>query len=202
MTQFMLIRHGHCDPVGRYISGRKSGIHLSEKGNKQAIELVDRLKRTEIEALFSSPLERARETALPLAVQRGLSLNIVEELSEIDYGLWTGKTFEELSFDPLWTLYNTYRGKVRIPDGEMMLEVACRMSALIERLRKVHSGTVILVSHGDPIKSAIAHYAGIPLDFLLRFDVQPASVSILKIDDYGAQVLTVNNNLQEQDFSS
>ncbi len=199
MTAFMLIRHGHCDPVGRYISGRKSGIHLSERGKKQAIELVDRLKETEIEAIYCSPLERARETALPLAVQRGLSLNIVEDLSEVDYGLWTGKSFEELSFDPLWAQYNTYRGRVRIPDGEMMLEVACRMSAFMERIRKVHSGTVVLVSHGDPIKSAIAHYAGIPLDFLLRFDVQPASVSILEIDDYGTQVLTVNNYLQEQD---
>ncbi|NLL12428.1 MAG: phosphoglycerate mutase [Fibrobacter sp.] len=193
MTTFVLVRHGHCDPVGKYIAGRKSGIKLSETGKKQVRKLVSRFNEIKIEAIYSSPLERAIETASPLAENKRLKVNVVEELLEIDYGNWTGKSFEELSAEPLWRLYNTYRGRVRIPGGEMIPEVVSRMSALIEKLRRIYQGTVVLVSHGDPIKSAIAHYIGVPLDFIMRLDVQPSSVSILSIDDYEARLMTLNN---------
>lgn len=202
MTTFVLIRHGHCDPVGKYIAGRKSGIRLSETGNRQVRQLAGRLEGIEIDAIFSSPLERAVETASPLAELKRIELNITEELLEIDYGMWTGKSFEELSSEPLWGLYNTYRGRVRIPGGEMMPEVVSRMSILMEQLRRVYHGTVVLVSHGDPIKSVIAHYIGIPLDFIMRLDVQPASVSMLSIDDYGARLVTFNNTGWENGFKS
>jgi probable phosphoglycerate mutase len=193
MTTFVLVRHGHCEPVGKYIAGRKSGIKLSEIGSRQVRQLVNRFRGIKVEAIYSSPLERAIETASPLAEQKRLKLNITEELLEIDYGNWTGKSFEELSSEPLWKLYNTYRGGVRIPGGEMIPEVVSRMSALMEKLRRAYQGTVVLVSHGDPIKSAIAHYTGVPLDFIMRLDVQPASVSILSIDDYEARLITLNN---------
>ncbi len=194
MTTFVLVRHGHCDPVGKYVAGRKSGIKLSEIGSRQVRQLVNRFSEIKVEAIYSSPLERAIETASPLAEQKRLKLNIAEELLEIDYGNWTGKSFEELSSEPLWRLYNTYRGRVRIPGGgEMIPEVVSRMSALMEKLRRAYQGTVVLVSHGDPIKSAIAHYTGVPLDFIIRLDVQPASVSILSIDDYDARLITLNN---------
>lgn len=200
MTTFALIRHGNCDPVGRYIAGRKSGIKLSETGSKQARQLVSRFNEIKVEAIYSSPLERAIETASPLAEQKRLILNVAEELLEIDYGTWTGKSFEELSSEPLWRLYNTYRGRVRIPGGEMIPEVVSRMSALMEKLRRAYQGTVVLVSHGDPIKSVITHYTGAPLDFIMRLDVQPASISILSIDDYGAQLMTLNNTGWENGF--
>jgi probable phosphoglycerate mutase len=193
MTTFVLVRHGHCEPVGKYIAGRKSGIKLSEIGSRQVRQLVNRFRGIKVEAIYSSPLERAIETASPLAEQKRLKLNIAEELLEIDYGNWTGKSFEELSSEPLWKLYNTYRGGVRIPGGEMIPEVVSRMSALMEKLRRAYQGTVVLVSYGDPIKSAIAHYTGVPLDFIMRLDVQPASVSILSIDDYEARLITLNN---------
>jgi probable phosphoglycerate mutase len=200
MTTFVLIRHGHCDPVGKYIAGRKSGINLSETGKMQVMQLAGRLQKIEAEAIYSSPLERAIETASSLAEQKKLKLNIAEELLEVDYGMWTGKSFEELSKEPLWELYNTFRARVRIPGGEMTTEVVSRMSALIERLRRVYKGAVFLVSHGDPIKSVIAHYIGIPLDLIIRFDIQPASVSILSVDDYGAHLMTLNNTGWEQEF--
>lgn len=200
MTTFALIRHGNCDPVGRYIAGRKSGIKLSETGSKQARQLVSRFNEIKVDAIYSSPLERAIETASPLAEQKRLKLNVAEELLEIDYGTWTGKSFEELSSEPLWRLYNTYRGRVRIPGGEMIPEVVSRMSALMEKLRRAYQGTVVLVSHGDPIKSVIAHYIGAPLDFIMRLDVQPASISILSIDDYGARLMTLNNTGWENGF--
>lgn len=194
MTNFLLIRHGHCDPVGRYIAGRSKGIHLSDTGKIQVTKLVNQLKDVEVSAIFSSPLERARETAGEISKSKGIDVSVSDFLQEIDYGLWTGKSFSELSDDPLWIKFNNQKADVRIPDGEMILEVASRMSNFIEKLRKIYKGNVLLVSHGDPIKSAIAHYSGIPLNYISRFDVQTASISTIAIDDYGARILSINDH--------
>lgn len=193
MSTFLLIRHGHCNHIGNYIAGRSGGLHLSDKGKEQVETLALKLSNITIDAIFSSPLERATQTAGIIAKRKNIDFAVRHELNEIDYGLWTGKSFSELSQDPRWRLFNGDKGKVRIPGGEMMLEVALRMATLIESLRKKTNGSIILVSHGDPIKSAIAHYAGIPLDFQTRFDVQPASISAVTIEDYGATINYVNN---------
>lgn len=192
MTTFLLIRHGHCEPVGKYIAGRKSGIHLSETGNMEVRNLVKKLEKIKISAIFSSPLERAMETAIPISKSKGIDISIKEEVNEIDYGQWTGKSIEELSADSEWKLFNQQKGRIRVPGGEAMVEVVSRMSLIIEKLRRSFEGNVIIVSHGDPIKSVISHYAGVPLDFMNHFDIQPASISTMAIDDYGAKILSIN----------
>ena len=191
MTTFVLIRHGHCDPVGKYIAGRRSGIKLSETGNRQVKQMVNRLNEIKVEAIYSSPLERAIETATPLAEKK---LKLMSQKSFWKSIMECGLANHLKNF-PLsrYGNFTTLRGRVRIPGGEMITEVVSRMSNLVERLRREYHGMVVLVSHGDPIKSVIAHYAGIPLDFIIRLDVQPASVSILSIDDYGARLMTLNN---------
>lgn len=193
MTTFLLIRHGDCEPVGKSIAGRMSGVNLNDKGLEQARILAERLKNMKIDRLYSSPLERTRQTAAPLAKALRLDVQISEELYEINYGKWTGKTFEELSTIPLWKEYYSFKSNIRIPGGEMIVEIESRMCRFVEEERRRCEGTVAIFSHGDPIKTVIAHYAGIPLDLIIRYEISPASVSILRIDDYSACILTVNN---------
>jgi broad specificity phosphatase PhoE len=193
MTTFLLIRHGDCEPVGKSIAGRMSGVNLNERGLEQARILAERLGKMKIDRLYSSPLERTRQTAAPLAKVLRCDVQISEELHEINYGKWTGKTFEELSTIPLWKEFYSFKSNTRIPEGEMVVEVESRMCRFIEAERRNCNGTVAIFSHGDPIKTVIAHYTGIPLDFVVRLEISPASISILRIDDYGASVLTVNN---------
>ena len=194
MTTFLLIRHGHTDWIGKAIAGHTPGVGLSDAGKQQAADLPRRLAELPISAIYASPLQRTRETAEPLA--RGLNLTVEhrKRLIEVDFGEWTGWSMADLDRDPRWHRFNAQRSTTRAPGGDLMLDVQSRMVDELEELRVRHSGeTVAVVSHQDSIKAAIAHYAGIPLDLFHRFEIQPASVSILRLADWGPQIVCVNN---------
>jgi probable phosphoglycerate mutase len=92
MTTFLLIRHGANDLVGKVLAGRTPGVHLNDPGRRQAEGLALRLANAGVQGVFSSPRERCRETAEPLARRLGLKVQIAGELQEIDHGAWTGQT--------------------------------------------------------------------------------------------------------------
>lgn len=194
MTTFYLIRHGDTPAVGHFVAGRAPGVRLNDRGRRQVEELAERLAGEPIRAVYSSPLERTRETAGPLAKRLGFEVRLADELIELDFGEWTGKSFAELDPLPEWRRYNAYRGGTRIPGGELMLEVQVRVAGFVQRLCAEHPGeAVALVSHGDVIRAALLHYLGMPLDFYHRIEISPASVSVVVLGDYGPQVLSLNH---------
>ena len=193
MTTIYLIRHATNDTVGRIIAGRSAGVSLNAEGLRQAERLATRLARESIQIIVSSPLDRAVETAVPLAKRLGLDVQISEALTELDYGDWTKQKLEQLNAVPKWQQWNSFRSGHRIPNGEMMVEVQARIVAEIERLRDQYPEQgVAIFSHGDPIRSAIAYYLGIPLDLFQRIEINPASVSILLLDDYAPRIMCLN----------
>lgn len=194
MTDLFLIRHAPHGFQGIRLVGRTPGISLPEPSVRIAARLAERLAGEGITALYSSPLERARETAAVIGGRLGLEAVVCADADEVDYGEWTGRTFDELRPLKLWRRYNVNRSATRIPGGETMLEVQARMVALIERLRAEHpDGRIALVSHGDPIRSAILFYLGVSLDLIHRIEVAPASVSVLAITDWGGRLMRLND---------
>jgi probable phosphomutase (TIGR03848 family) len=194
MTRFLLIRHANTDSVGKRLSGRMPGIHLNEQGRKQAQTLAGRLMPLPLTAIYSSPLERAVETAAAIAKAMNLQTIINESFLEIDFGEWTNFLFEELESQPQYQLFNSFRSCTRIPEGELMLEAQARIIGGLQKLYKQHlNETVAIVSHSDLIKSAIAYYAGIHLDLFQRIAISPASVSIIELYDETARILLVNS---------
>ncbi len=194
MTVFLLIRHGSTDMLGQTIAGRMPGVHLNPEGVNQAQRLSERLADAPIERIYCSPIERTLETAAPLASRLRLEIEVKEAFTEVDFGDWTGGAIQELGTIPKWRQFNLFRSGSRIPGGEMLVEVQSRMVAEMEKLRELlPDSTVAIVSHGDVIKSALAHYAGIPLDLFLRIEISPASVSIISVDDHGPRILCVND---------
>jgi broad specificity phosphatase PhoE len=193
MTLFLCIRHGKCPHVGNFIAGRMKGVHLDKEGLVEVNRLSDNLRGIEIKKVYSSPLERAQETAEIICKNMNIGYEIKEELNEVDYGAWSGKTFDELSTVPLWHEFNKTKGLIRIPDGEMLIEIESRISVFVEKIRKNSEGIVALVSHGDPIKCLLAHYAGIPLDLIGRIEIGTASVSGLILNDFNAHIICVNH---------
>jgi probable phosphoglycerate mutase len=194
MMKVLLIRHATNDTVGKRIAARTPGVHLNDEGKQQAAALAERLKHLPIVALYSSPLERAIETAEPLASALSLPVNIHQGLLEIDFGEWTNKTIEELRSISLFKQFNSFRSATRIPGGELMIEGQLRIMRCIEELHQQHQNeTIALFSHADMIKAAIAHYAGIHLDLFHRFEISPASVSIIQLYNESAQLLLVNH---------
>lgn len=193
MTTFLLIRHGTIDSSGKALAGRMAGVHLNERGRRQAQALATRLAGAGIDAIYSSPMERAVETARPLAESLGLELALEQSLIEIEFGDWTGRSFLELSGNPAFQRFNAFRSTAPVPGGEFMLHAQARMVMGLDELRRRHRhATVAVVSHGDMIKAAVAWYAGIPLDLFQRIEISLASVSAVEIDDDTVRILSIN----------
>jgi len=195
MPLILLIRHGENDYVKQSrLSGRMPGIHLNEKGRAQAQALAEKLKSAPIKAVYSSPLERALETAEPLATALGLDVIPRPGLIETDIGEWQGKTIKGLSRLKIWRKVLSAPSLMRFPGGESFIETQYRICQEIEWMRAQHDPKFLIAcfSHADPIKLAIAYYLGMPLDMFQRLTVSPASITALQLGEGGSHLLTLN----------
>jgi probable phosphoglycerate mutase len=195
-TTIFLVRHAAHDHVDHALCGRAPGLGLGETGRRQAAALASRLSRERIEAIHSSPLERAQETARIIADPLGLQVRVNEGLIEIDFGSWTGQSFDTLRDDPRWMSWNMARSASCPPDGESMSEAQARAVGEVERARDAYpEGRLAFVSHGDVIKAILAAYLGLSLDAHARFEIAPASVSALVVWRDGGKVLSMNETV-------
>jgi probable phosphoglycerate mutase len=197
MTTLYLIRHGHNDFLGkRKLAGRMPNVHLSSEGCCQAEALGRILSSVKFEAIYASPLERAVETAEPLARDQGLDILIREGLIEIGYGSWQGQSLKALRRRKLWPIIQSTPSLARFPEGESFPEAQARVVAELEALRGLHRSkraSIACVFHSDPIKLAIAHYLGMPLDLFQRITIAPASMSVLAVSDRHVRVMGLND---------
>lgn len=194
MTTLFLVRHGETEEFGEHLMGWRTGCRLSASGRTQVQRLAERLSPLPIRAVYTSPLERTVETAKAIARLHKLVPMCREALGEVRFGQWEGMAIAELALDPEWQRFNARRSIVRAPGGESMIEVQVRMIREIEAIQRQHIGeATVVVSHADPLRALIAHYLGIPLDLMLRFEVSPASVTKIEGDTAEARVLCLNN---------
>ena len=197
MLRILLIRHGETDLTGRVLYGRMPGVHLSADGCRQAQALSHGLQaRYTVKAIVSSPLERALETARYLAEDLSLPISTDDDLLELDYGEWMGKTFVEIREQDDWHHYNRLRSVSSPPGGELLMQVQARAWGAIKRILAEHEGdeeaTVAVVSHGDVIRALLVLFLGMPLDNIHRFDVSLAGLSELVFDGRYARIIRVN----------
>ena len=189
----LLIRHGHADPVGKWLAGRRGGISLDATGREQTSELVRALKWMPLTAVYTSPLERAIETAQPLANDHGLEVNVRPALTDVDFGSWTGRSLDDLSHDAAWGEFNRDRIHACAPDGEALSDVQARIVAELMTLSHAHAAeTVAIVTHAELIRCALAAFRGSTLDEVLAVDIEPAHVSTIGFTGTVQRVLAVN----------
>lgn len=193
-TTTLLIRHAHTDAIGQWLCGRAAGVCLSAQGRLQAERLGRALSATPFAAIYTSPLDRAVETARAVAAHQVCQVEVCDELSEIEFGAWTGKSFAELDADPSWKAFNERRSTAVIPGGERAIDVQARAVRALARLGAAHAGgTIAVVSHGDVLRFAVLHYSQVSLDEYHRVEIDPASVSALLLTGDRARLLYVNN---------
>src|ERR1041385_5626514 len=191
--RLLLIRHALTSHVGHKLSGWSSGVHLSDDGKKQAARLTERLHEVQIDAIYSSPLDRALETAQPIAKDHKLRVRQREAIGEVKYGELEGKSLRTLAKGKLWSKLQTWPSDVRFPGGESLRETQARAVTAIERLRAEHpKQNVAVVSHGDWIRLSVAHYLGVHIDLYRRINVDPASVSAILFFEMMPVVQVVN----------
>lgn len=185
MPILLLIRHGENDYLKKNIlSGRRPGIHLNEFGQSQAADLVQSLGKVPLNAIYSSPLERAVETAQPMAQALGIEIQVRENLTDLDVGEWTGKSWKALRRTRNWKVIQESPSQFTFPGGESFLQAQKRICLELDEISRLHhEGLVAVFFHADPIKLAIAANIGLPLDKFQHLTIGTGSVSILQTGD-------------------
>lgn len=201
MTLLLLIRHGENEytRTGR-LAGWTPGVRLNEAGRAQAQNVAERLSAVPIQAVYSSPLERARETARPLADQKRLPVQILAGVAEVRYGSWQGRSLKSLGRTRLWRTVQALPSAMQFPDGETFRAVQVRAVEAVEALVRAHPRhTIAVFSHGDVVKLVVAHYLGQPLDLFQRIQIATGSVTALRLGQ-GQPALVKLNDTGRLDF--
>lgn len=216
-TVVVFVRHGATPTTGKVLPGRARGLHLSDDGKAQAERTAAALTRAlseepspagrrsprasrsaraaerRVSAVYASPMERARETARPIASALGLRVTIERDLVECDFGEWTGKQLGALGKLPAWKKLMADPAMFRFPGGESIAELQARLLGFVQSVRARHPGElVVAVSHADPIRIALTDALGAHLSAMHRLAVGTASMSVVSYGSRGASVLTVN----------
>jgi probable phosphoglycerate mutase len=190
-----MVRHGRTPTTGKVLPGRAPGLNLSADGIAEAERVAERIAAiTKVDAVYASPLERARQTAAPIGRALGKKVVIHKGLLECDFGAWTGASLTSLMKKKEWTTVQKAPSTFRFPNGESFTEMQTRMVSALDDIRSHHPGKVVVcVSHADPIKAAVAHAMGTHLDLFQRIVISTCSVSAVSYSLAGPVVLTVNS---------
>jgi broad specificity phosphatase PhoE len=193
MTTLLLVRHALTTSPPDILVGRVKGVLLSEEGREQAQRLANQLASLPISAIWSSPMERAIDTAKIISSFAGVAWQVAESLNEIDYGEWTGKRFDMLASDPIWQRYIGSQANIRIPGGETIQEVQHRVMVEINGLAKAHHDEMILlVTHAEIIRIVLSCFLQLPKHPFHRLEISHASTSAVSVDSREVRILMVN----------
>ena len=195
MPTLLLIRHGENDYLAKNrLPGHTPGIHLNKRGSEQAVLLDQSLSKLPIKAIYCSPLERAVETAQPLAKSLGMEIQLRPELTDGDVGEWTGRYWKVLRRNKLWKIIQQKPSQFQFPGGESFVQMQVRVVATLEAIVGAHKKDemIAVVFHADPIKLAVANYLGLPLDNFQRLSINAGSITILNTHESSCQLLGMN----------
>lgn len=197
MSTLLLLRHGLTEMTGPVLAGRTPGVHLDDRGRKQAADVAQRMAALPLSAIVTSPLERCVETAeaVRAAQRREPEWHVDDRLVECGYGDWTGKPIKELTKDPLWKVVQAQPSAVRFPGGEGLAEMAARAVAAVRDwdARLAADAVWVACTHGDVIKAIVADALGLHLDQYQRIVPDPCSVSVVRYTATRPYVIRVND---------
>ena len=197
MARIVLLRHAHSVANEKnLLAGRTPGIALSKTGRDQALQLVNRLGAITFDEIAVSPMQRCRETIDPWLTSSNAKSRVVtdDSISEVDYGSWSGKSLASLRRKSEWKVVQDFPSQMVFPEGESLLEMQGRALSGFYRLNSVKGkGPRLLVSHGDVIKSIVAHCLGMHLDQFQRLVIEPASITIIDTDNGMSRLVRFND---------
>jgi probable phosphomutase (TIGR03848 family) len=200
VTTLILLRHGRSSAnTAGVLAGRSAGVELDDTGRGQAWALAQRLKPVPLAAVVTSPLERCRQTVVPLLAGRELTEQVDDQLAEVDYGDWTGRALKDLVKEPLWRVVQQHPSAALFPGGEGLATVQARAVAAVRAhdaaIAAQHGPTAVWVacSHGDVIKAILADALGSHLDSFQRIVIDPCSISVVHYTETRPFVSRVND---------
>ena len=198
----VLIRHAHSQAnEAGVLSGRRPNVHLSARGLEQAKNLAQRLGNFSVHQIRISPMERCLESIEPWlefnsSPKSPAQIPIVDQdLTEVDYGTWSGKKLATLARNKNWKLVQEMPSRMYFPGGEGLAQMQIRANSVIHNaITSKKKGVLVVVSHGDVLKSIVASALGMHLDEFQRIIIDPASISILDYSYGKPRVLLLNDS--------
>jgi broad specificity phosphatase PhoE len=193
-ARILLVRHATCAQTDRVLLGRTLDPPLNHAGEIEAAALAQHLLAESRLAIYASPRCRAQQTAQAIARAAGTAVVTADQLDEVDFGSWSGRSFEALAQDPRWNAWNLHRAAGSTPAGETMHDVQRRILDCIEGILSAHPRrTVALITHAEIIRAALLHYLQLGLDDYHRVGVDPGSVSSVQFGGGGMPRIRIND---------
>jgi len=198
VTCIILIRHGSTEwneGEGERFRG-STEIELNELGLRQAEATAASLSRWKVDAMYSSPLNRALGTAEILASPSGLKVMPLPGLIDIDYGSWQGLSLREAQAEDsrLYQLWQQNPHLVTFPQGESLTQVRMRAVATVDSLPANHAGeTIVLVSHKVVCKVLLCYFLGLDNSHFWQVEQDTAAINIMELRDNASVVKLLND---------
>lgn len=186
MTELILTRHGETDWNLQKVFRGRADIDLNATGRKQAELLAQYLEETKLEAIYTSPLERALRTAQIVAGQQHrLKLESEMDLIDFDYGEWQGVPEEDVKekYAELYERWLKEPHRVKMPGGENLNDVKKRARGVINQIITSHEGSVLIVSHRVVTKVIILNLLGLDNSHLWNIKLDACGVTIFNYEN-------------------
>ena len=197
MALFYFLRHGETEwnAGGRWCG--RTDVPLSDVGRRQAESLARRMKTISVEALYSSPLVRALETARMVGQAIGLEPWVDQRLVELNYGAWEGRPFEEVkrTMPAVYQAWDADPAHVAPPEGETGLQLIERVTPFLAELaQKYQHGNVVVVCHRTVCRLLACHIMGVPLsEYRHRVAMENGALNIFETREGKWHVVNLND---------
>ncbi len=203
MPLLHLLRHAESEANAKgVLAGRDNSVNLTSKGRRDSRRLISTLASIQFESIYSSPITRCLQTINPyLENQSKIEVRVTDSLIEMDYGSWSGKKLSTLNRKKEWELIQSQPSDFTFPNGESFQEMRKRVKNFLNSL-KSSKGPILLVSHGDVIKMALAITLDLPLNKFQSFMVSPASLSSIIYSESNRSILSTNQRIADKGFIS
>jgi broad specificity phosphatase PhoE len=194
-TQILLVRHGETAWNASEVFRGQIDVPLNENGIKQAQLLGKYLSKKKIDVIYSSPLQRAMETAEAIADGRSLEINVAPALIDMNFGEWQGLTVTEVKrrFSEVYKSWLETPAETIIPTGESLEDVRNRAYAFLRDAIVKHAGmNIVLVSHRVILKVLICALLGIGNAGFYNIRLDTAGITCFEVGN--GQVVLVSHN--------
>jgi alpha-ribazole phosphatase/probable phosphoglycerate mutase len=181
VTRLVLVRHAEPEETAHGRCYGSLDVGLSQAGREHAARLAVELAGLDYDAVVASPRTRARETAEPLAAARGFEVTVADDLREIDFGSFEGRTYAEIeqSEPELFRAWMETPTAVRFPGGESYVDLRVRALRVLDTVRRAHESAVV-VTHGGVIRAGVAGWLELPDHAIFRLDQSYCGVTIVE----------------------
>ncbi|MBC8003233.1 MAG: histidine phosphatase family protein [Opitutaceae bacterium] len=195
-TRLLLVRHGEVENrYHRVFGGSQIDMSLSERGHEQARHLAEFLDRESLDAIYASPMKRALQTLAPMNTKRGHIPEIVHHLQEVNFGDWTGLSWDEVRsrFDVSAYHWLDLLDQAAIPNAESGKQFRARIEPAMKDILAAQKGkTVAIICHGGVIRMILSILLDLPLPKTSSFEIDYASVTTLSVASNKTEVKLLN----------